>query len=114
MPKSVKAVNITVMSEDNKRVMQRFRFKAPNDANGRKRRLIGAGVYQTLENFIDCFDRDNPNHKYRLVALGGARYRLVNAPPDPEPDLQKEHLEKVMTAVERGELPPQTFAPAGA
>lgn len=75
-----KAVNIEVLSEDNKRVIKRFRFTPPTDtATGKKRRFLESGIEQVLENFIASFERDNPNHRYRLVQCNG-KFRLVWIP----------------------------------
>jgi hypothetical protein len=78
MPRLTKAVNIEVLSADNKKVIRRFRFTAPDDPKKGKQRLTPAGVDKVLENFIESFDRDNPDHKYRLVDLHGGRFRLVH------------------------------------
>jgi hypothetical protein len=92
-----------VLSQDNKRVIQRYRFVPPNDTQGRKTRFTAPGVDHVLENFIDSFERDNPNHKYRLVVCKD-KYRLVWA-PDPEPDPVKESLAEVLAAVKNGAVP---------
>jgi hypothetical protein len=90
-----KRVQVEVLSQDNKRVIQRYRFVPPNDTQGRKTRFTAPGVDHVLENFVDSFERDNPNHKYRLVVCKD-KYKLVWT-PEPEPDVQKQMQEDMVT-----------------
>jgi hypothetical protein len=118
-----KRVQIEVMSQDNKRVIRRFRFVPPSDAQGRKTRFTSKGVDHVLENFVDSFERDNPDHKYRLVVCKD-KYKLVWT-EDPEPDVQKQMLEDMVTVAKAAQgnspceftmplpEPAQTFAPGG-
>jgi hypothetical protein len=76
-----KRVQIEVLSQDNKRVIRRFRFVPPSDAQGRKTRFTSKGVDHVLENFVDSFERDNPDHKYRLVVCKD-KYKLVWTPEE--------------------------------
>lgn len=85
-----KAVTIEVLSQDNKKVIQRWRFVPPN-----KRLFTDKGVDQTLDNFIDTFERDNPDHRYRLVVMTD-RYRLVWEPEE-KPDTQAEALKELVS-----------------
>jgi hypothetical protein len=101
---TTKRVEIEVLSQDNKRVIRRFRFTPPNDAKtGQKTRFIGKGVDHVLENFVDSFERDNPNHRYRLVVCKD-KYKLVWE-SEPEPDPVKEHLDEMLAAVKDGAVP---------
>ena len=77
-----KRVQVEVLSQDNKRVIHRFRFAPPNDAKtGHRTRFTAEGVDQVLENFVDSFERDNPNHRYRLVVCKD-KYKLVWEPEE--------------------------------
>lgn len=99
-----KRVQIEVLSQDNKRVIQRYRFVPPNDAKtGRKTRFTDIGVDHVLENFIDSFERDNPDHKYRLVVCKD-KYKLVWT-PDPQPDPVQKNLGEALAAVKAGAAP---------
>ena len=76
-----KRVQIEVMDQANKKVIRRFRFTPPDDPSGRKHRFTGKGVEQVLDNFIDSFERDNPNHRYRLVVCKD-KFKLVWEPEE--------------------------------
>jgi hypothetical protein len=97
--KLFKSVNIEVLSTDNKKVIRRFRFNPPDDPKtGRKTRFTEKGVDQVLENLIASFDRDNPDHKYRLVTLKD-KFRLVWT-PDPEEDPLKKEQEAMLAVAQ--------------
>ncbi|HWF05561.1 MAG TPA: hypothetical protein VHA06_17880 [Candidatus Angelobacter sp.] len=91
---TVKAVHVDVMAQDNRSLIKRYRFQPPNDPKtGNKTKFTSIGIQQVLENFVKCFERDNPDHKYRLVELAGARFRLVHEViPCTAPDCKKPAL----------------------
>jgi hypothetical protein len=89
-----KAVVVEVLSQDNNKVIQRYRFVPP--AAGHKQRFTPSGVERVLENFIFSFERDNPNHRYRLVECAG-KFRLVWIPEE-KPDAQAEEMKAMVEA----------------
>lgn len=100
----LKAINIEQLSQNNKRVIRRYRFTPPKET-GRAVTFTAKGVEMVLDNFIQSFERDNPDHKYRLVVMNGGRYRLVWT-PEPEPDHQRIALEKMVEDLKSGKLIP--------
>lgn len=85
----IKRVEVEVLTPDNKRVLRKFRVRPPRQRIARhhgtaaqqvfevKTTFTEKGAEQALERVLNAIDDNNPNHKYRLVALGNYKYRLV-------------------------------------
>lgn len=73
----IKRVDIEIMAQDNKRVLQRYRIRPKQTVEGSHAFFTEKGVDAVLEGIIARIDAISPNHKFRLVSLGRGRFRFV-------------------------------------
>lgn len=86
------------MAPDNRRVLRTFRVAPPRRFGEIRQLFTKEGAEQALEAAIDAFDKANPGHKYRLVALGRWRFKLVWDESEGDDDTGRDQILGTQTA----------------